>query len=110
MVEVKSGRIRQRSKLPGEVMRFSFDPDGTPICIAFDRNPPMDEDPTLVWRVAGDGSGLLLTEGMENFAGKQGVGDERLTVIPDAGRERALPGHRRRAGAAGRPRAEPDGL
>ena len=110
VVEVKSGRIRQRSKLPGEVMRFSFDPDGTPICIAFDRNPPMDEDPSLVWRVAGDGSGLLLTEGMESFAGKQGVGDERLTVIPDAGRERALPGHRRRAGAAGRPRAEPDGL
>ncbi len=87
VVEVKSGRIRQRSKLPGEVMRFSFDPDGTPICIAFDRNPPMDEDPSLVWRVAGDGSGLLLTAGMENFAGKQGVGDERLTVIPDAGRE-----------------------
>ena len=87
VVEVRSGRIRQRSKLPGEVMRFSFDPDGTPICIAFDRNPPMDEDPSLVWRVAGDGSGLLLTEGMESFAGKQGVGDERLTVIPDAGRE-----------------------
>ena len=87
VVEVKSGRIRQRSKLPGEVMRFSFDPDGTPICIAFDRNPPMDEDPSLVWRVAGDGSGLLLTEGMESFAGKQGGGDERLTVIPVAGRE-----------------------
>ena len=35
----------------------------------------------------GTGSGLLLTEGMESFAGKQGGGDERLTVIPDAGRE-----------------------
>src|SRR6476620_12600824 len=69
------------------MMRFAFDPDGTPICVAYDRNPPMDEDPTLVWSVAGDGSGRLLTEGMESFAGKQGTGDERLTVIPDAGRD-----------------------
>ncbi len=110
VVEVKSGRIRQRSKLPGEVTRFSFDPDGTPICIAFDRNPPMDEDPSLVWRVAGDGSGLLLTEGMESFAGKQGVRRRAADRDPGRGPRGALPGHRRRAGAAGRPRAEPDGL
>jgi dipeptidyl aminopeptidase/acylaminoacyl peptidase len=86
VVDISNGRVRQRSKLAGEVMRFSFDPDGTPICVAFDRNPPMDEDPTLLWRVAGDGSGTLLTEGLERFCGKDGGNDERLTVVPSDGR------------------------
>src|SRR4051794_8914368 len=109
VVEVRSGRVRQRSKLPGEVTRFSFDPDGTPICIACDRNPPMDEDPTLVWSVAGDGSGRLLTEGMEHFAGKQGGGDERLTVIPQAGRDGPCRVTGGGLGGLGGPRPDPAG-
>jgi dipeptidyl aminopeptidase/acylaminoacyl peptidase len=87
VVELGSGRVRQRSKLPGEVARFSFDPDGTPICVALDRSSPMSEDPWMVWRLAADGSGRPLTAHLDRFAG-QGIGnDERLTIIPDNGRE-----------------------
>ena len=77
VVEIGSGRVRQRSKLPGELLRFSFDPDGTPVCVAFDRNPPSSEDPSRVWRVAGDGSGAPLTADIDRFAGKDAGGDER---------------------------------
>ena len=87
VVDVSTGRARQRSKLPGEVLRFSFDPDGTPICVAFDLNPPSSEDPSRVWRVGGDGSGTCLTADIDRFAGKDAGGDERLTVIADNGRE-----------------------
>ena len=87
VVELGSGRVRQRSKLPGEVARFSFDPDGTPICVALDRSSPMSEDPWMVWKLAADGSGRPLTADLDRFAG-QGIGnDERLTIIASNGRE-----------------------
>jgi len=82
-----AGRVRQRSKLPGEVLRFSFDEDGTVVCVAFDRNPPENFDPPRIWRVAGDGSGTPLTGDLDRFTGKDGGNDERLTVVPENGRE-----------------------
>ena len=87
VVEVSSGRVRQRTRLEGEVARFSFDPDGTLVCVALATRTPMSEDPWMVWRVAGDGSGTPLTADLDRFAGQGVANDERLTVIPSNGRE-----------------------
>lgn len=81
------GRVRQRSRLEGEVSRFSWDADGTLICVALATRTPMSEDPWQVWRVAADGSGTPLTGDLDRFAGQGGGNDERLTVIADNGRE-----------------------
>jgi len=45
------------------------------------------QDPSRIWRAAGDGSGTVLTGGLDRFAGKEGGNDERLTVVADNGRE-----------------------
>jgi dipeptidyl aminopeptidase/acylaminoacyl peptidase len=87
VVEVSSGRVRQRTKLVGQVSRFSWDADGTLICVAQATRTPMSEDPWIVWRVAADGSGTPLTGHLDRFAGQGSSNDERLTIIPDNGRE-----------------------
>jgi dipeptidyl aminopeptidase/acylaminoacyl peptidase len=87
VVEIASRRVRQRSKLPGQVGRFSFDADGTLICVALDHRLPMSEDPWRLWRVAANGTGTCLTADLDRFTGQAATNDERLTVIPDAGRE-----------------------
>ena len=96
---VTSGRIRLRSKLPGRGAALLVRP-GRHADLRRVRPQPAHGRGPQRWYggVAGDGSGRLLTEGIERFAGKQGTGDERLTVIHDARPRRALPGHRRRAG------------
>ncbi|MDX6547983.1 MAG: hypothetical protein QOG33_1533 [Gaiellales bacterium] len=91
VVDTTSGRVRQRSKLDGEVGRFSFDPDGGLVCVALDHRNPMSQDPWRIWKVAANGSGTCLTADLDRFAGQAETNDERLTVIPDAGRE---PAHR----------------
>ncbi len=87
VVDVASRRVRQRSKLPGEVGRFSFDADGSLICVALDKRTPMSEDPWRLWRVAANGTGTCLTADLDRFTGQAATKDERLTMIPDAGRE-----------------------
>ena len=86
-VDVGSGRTRQRTKLEGEVSRFSWDLDGTLICVAQATATPMSEDPWMVWRVGADGTGTPLTGDLDRFAGQGTGNDERLTIIPDNGRE-----------------------
>ena len=46
-----------KRRLAGQVSRFSWDADGTLICVAQATRTPMSEDPWIVWRVAADGSG-----------------------------------------------------
>ena len=82
-----TGRVRQRSKLPGQVFRFSFDADGTPLAVALGRRPARSHHPLMTWRVNPDGSGLALTAGLDRFSGQAETDDERVTVIADGGVE-----------------------
>jgi dipeptidyl aminopeptidase/acylaminoacyl peptidase len=82
-----TGRVRQRSKLPGQVFRFSFDADGTPVAAALGRRPARSHNPVMTWRVNPDGSGLALTGGLDRFSGQAESDDERVTVIADGGVE-----------------------
>jgi dipeptidyl aminopeptidase/acylaminoacyl peptidase len=85
----RTGRVRQRSKLPGQVHRFSFDADGTPVAVALGKHPAQSHDPLMTWRVAPNGSGTALTAPLDRFSGQGETNDERVSVIADGGTEAA---------------------
>ena len=87
VVDVRSRRVRVRSKLPGHAVRASFDADGTPVCVAVMRHPAMSDDPQVLYRVERNGRAVALTAELDRFAGEGDTTDERLTIVHDDGNE-----------------------
>lgn len=86
-VDLASGRVRQISKLEGACTAISFDPDGTLLCAAEDRTTGTTSDPTVIYRIARNGTGRPLTAHLDRFADVAATNDLRVSAIHDRGRE-----------------------
>ncbi|GAA0989754.1 S9 family peptidase [Acrocarpospora macrocephala] len=86
-VPLAGGPITLASWVAGPVTRFSYDPDGTVICVAAPSRRPTDFENEQLWHTVPDRSPISLTGHLDRFSGQAPTTDERLTVTCDNGRE-----------------------
>ncbi len=76
--------------LPGPVARFSFDPDGTILCLAHGQPLPADDDPAVLYRVRAcgePGEEKALTGHLDRFFDEESeTGNERVNLVAEMGR------------------------
>jgi dipeptidyl aminopeptidase/acylaminoacyl peptidase len=78
------GEVEALTRSPGPVTRFSFDADGTVVCVAYERVLPRDDEAPQVFRVQ-DGELKPLTAELDRHPDGD-TRNERLNGIADRGR------------------------
>ncbi len=84
-VALSGGDPEQLTRSPGPVQRFSFDGDGTVVCLAHERVLPPDDEAPQVARVEA-GTPVILTASLEAFPGCAETTHERLGGLATEGR------------------------
>jgi dipeptidyl aminopeptidase/acylaminoacyl peptidase len=86
-VPLTGGPVTKVSRVTGPVIRFSYDPDGSLVCLAPPSRRPTDFECEQLWLDRRTGPVVSLTGHLDRFAGQAPTTDERLTVICDDARE-----------------------
>ncbi|MBO3748032.1 S9 family peptidase [Streptosporangiaceae bacterium NEAU-GS5] len=89
-VPVAGGPVTKVSRVTGPISRFSYDPDGSMVCLAPPSRRPTDFECEQLWLDRRTGPVVSLTGHLDRFAGQAPTTDERLTVVCDNGREIAF--------------------
>ncbi|GIH26802.1 peptidase [Acrocarpospora phusangensis] len=88
-VPLTGGPISLASWVAGPVTRFSYDPDGSVVCVAAPSRRPTDFENEQLWHNVPGRPPVSLTGHLDRFSGQAPTTDERLTVTCDNGREPA---------------------
>ncbi|GAA0442014.1 peptidase [Acrocarpospora corrugata] len=88
-VPLAGGPITPAGRVAGPVTRFSYDPDGSVVCVAAPSRRPTDFENEQLWHTHPAISPVSLTGHLDRFSGQAPTTDERLTVTCDNGRELA---------------------